>query len=150
MAEIRVGDRRRIQTHIRGAEVAQVLRAPFQQVVLAETALKQRYRQQIIRSVKRGMIGSFGQATEVTHRRQRINLLDVLPDGEDITYSFEDSSPKDCGHREPRQPTPHAFVRPDSKHREPCDCSECPGGSSPCGRPRTRSPTWLGSQAHGR
>ena len=84
-----VGDRRRVRTHLRGgAHVAQVLQAPFQQVVLAERALKQRYRQEITGRVKRGMIDSFGQATEVTHRREPINLRNVLPDGEDITGSF--------------------------------------------------------------
>lgn len=84
-----VGDRRRVQTHLRGgAEVIQVLRAPFQDVVLAETALKRRHRDQIVRRVKRGMIDSFGQATEVTHKRVRIDLTEVLPGGEDVTSTF--------------------------------------------------------------
>ena len=34
------------------------------------------------------MITSFGQGTEVTHRRVRINLADVLPNGEDVTTWF--------------------------------------------------------------
>jgi hypothetical protein len=50
--------------------------------------LTQRYRQEIVRRVKRGMIDSFGKATGVIHHRRRINLLDVLPGGEDVTGSF--------------------------------------------------------------
>ncbi|MHB1430551.1 MAG: hypothetical protein ACYCVZ_00315 [Streptosporangiaceae bacterium] len=84
-----MGDRRRVQTHLRGgAQVVQVLRVPFQDVVLAETALKRRHRDEIVRRVKRGMIYSFGQATEVTHKRVRIDLTTVLPGGEDVTSTF--------------------------------------------------------------
>ena len=84
-----VGDRGRVRSHLRGgAHVTQVLRASFQQAVLAERALKQRYRQEIIGRRKRGMMDSFGQGTEVISRRQPISLREVLPDGEDITDSF--------------------------------------------------------------
>ncbi len=84
-----VGDRRRILTHIRGgAHVVQVLKAPFQQVILAELALKKRHRNEIVGQVRHGMIDSFGQATEVMHRRHPIDLIDVLPGGDDITDSF--------------------------------------------------------------
>jgi hypothetical protein len=84
-----VGDRRRIETHLRaGATLVQVLRAPFAQVVLAEKALKQLHRQQIPRRLRRGMIGSFGQATEILRRKIPVNLAEVLPDGEDVTDWF--------------------------------------------------------------
>jgi len=56
--------------------------------VLAETALKRRYCGEIAGRVRLGMIDSFGQATEVVHRRVRISLTDVLPDGEDVTDWF--------------------------------------------------------------
>jgi hypothetical protein len=84
-----VGDRRRVETHVRGgAEVVQVIRAPFAQVVLAETALKRQHREEIAGRVRRGMIASFGQATEVTRRKVPISLTKVLPDGEDVTDCF--------------------------------------------------------------
>jgi hypothetical protein len=84
-----VGDRRRVETHRRGgAQVVQVLRAPFAQVMLAETILKQHHCQHIAGRPRRGMIGSFGQATEVTRRKVPINLSEVLPDGEDVTNWF--------------------------------------------------------------
>ncbi len=84
-----VGDRRRVETHVRGgADVVQVLRAPFAQVVLAETALKRQYRQEIAGRVRRGMIASFGEATEVTRRKVPISLSNVLPGGEDVTDWF--------------------------------------------------------------
>jgi hypothetical protein len=84
-----VGDQRRVKEHQRGgAEVIQVLRAPFAQVVLAEKALKERHRDVIVRRGRRGMITSFGQGTEVTRRRIPISLSEVLPDAEDITPTF--------------------------------------------------------------
>jgi hypothetical protein len=85
-----IGDDRRVRTHQRGgAQVTQVLQAPFAQVVLAETTLKRRYRTQIAGRPKRGMISSFGQGTEVTRVKARISLADVLPTGEDVTQSFQ-------------------------------------------------------------
>jgi hypothetical protein len=84
-----IGDQRRVRAHQRGgAEVIQVLRAPFAQVVLAEAALKRQHRTQIAGQVKRGMISSFGQVTEVTRRKTLIRLTDVLPNGEDVTQWF--------------------------------------------------------------
>lgn len=84
-----IGDPRRIRTHQRGgAEVMQVLRAPFAQVVLAETTLKRQHRAQITGRPKRGMISSFGQGTEVTRRKALISLTQVLPHGEDVTQWF--------------------------------------------------------------
>jgi len=86
-----VGDRRRVRSHIRGgAEVVQVLSGPFARVILAEKALKDLHRDAIVRSVRRGMIESFGQGTEVVrrHRRSRISLTAVMPDGEDVTHRF--------------------------------------------------------------
>ena len=84
-----VGGERRVHEHRRrGAEVIQVLRAPFAQVVLAETILKQLHGDTTIGRVKRGMIASFGQGTEVVHRRIAIRLTQVLPDGEDVTTWF--------------------------------------------------------------
>ena len=84
-----VGDRRRVETHVRGgAEVVLVLRAPFAQVVLAEAALKWQHRKEIAGRVRRGMIVSFGQATEVTRRKVPINLSATLPGGEDVTHWF--------------------------------------------------------------
>jgi hypothetical protein len=84
-----IGDQRRVRTHQRGgAEVIQVLRAPFAHVVVAETALKHLHRDQIAGRTRRGMISSFGQGTEVTRRKALIKLTDVLPHGEDVTYWF--------------------------------------------------------------
>jgi hypothetical protein len=84
-----IGDYRRVRSHQRGgAEVIQVLRAPFAHVVLAEAALKRLHRDQIAGRTRRGMISSFGQGTEVTRRRALISLTDVLPDGHDVTYWF--------------------------------------------------------------
>ena len=84
-----VGGDRRVREHqLRGAEVVQVLCAPFAQVVLAESILKQVHGHATIGRVKRGMIASFGQGTEVVHRRITIGLTQVLPDSEDITSSF--------------------------------------------------------------
>ena len=84
-----VGNYRRVRSHQRdGAEVIQVLRAPFAHVVLAETALKRMHRDQIAGRTRRGMISSFGQGTEVTRRSALISLTDVLPDSQDVTYWF--------------------------------------------------------------
>jgi hypothetical protein len=84
-----VGDQSRVRAHERGgAQVIQVLRAPFAQVILAERALKQRHHDLTPRRVKRGMIVSFGQGTEVTRRRVMIDLRDELPGGEDVTSWF--------------------------------------------------------------
>jgi hypothetical protein len=89
-----VGDQPRVREHARGgAEVIQVLRAPFAQVILAERTLKQRHRDVTPGRARRGMITSFGQGTEVTRRRIKINLADVLPDGEDVTSWFGRSVP---------------------------------------------------------
>jgi hypothetical protein len=68
--------------------VVQVLKAPFAQVVLAETTLKRQHRTQIAGRARRGMISSFGQGTEVTRRKTLIRLTDVLPQGEDVTQLF--------------------------------------------------------------
>jgi hypothetical protein len=84
-----VGDEPRVRAHERGgAQVIQVFRAPFAQVIFAERTLKQRHCDVTPRRVRRGMITTFGQGTEVTGRRVRINLADVLPDGEDVTSWF--------------------------------------------------------------
>lgn len=84
-----IGDDRRVRAQQRGgAEVIQVLRAPFAQVVLAETALKRQHRSQIAGRARRGMISSFGQGTEVTRRKTLIRLADVLPQDEDVTQWF--------------------------------------------------------------
>lgn len=84
-----VGNRRRVRTHIcGGAEVAQVLSGPFAHVILAEKALKDLHRDAIVRSVRRGMIESFGQGTEVVRRRIPVSLTQVMPDGEDVTHLF--------------------------------------------------------------
>jgi hypothetical protein len=83
-----VGDYRRVRSHQRGgAEVIQVLRAPFAHVVLAEAALKRMHRDQIAARTRRGMISS-GQGTEVTRHSAVISLTDVLPDSQDVTYWF--------------------------------------------------------------
>ncbi|HEX7162538.1 MAG TPA: hypothetical protein VF223_15045 [Trebonia sp.] len=84
-----VGDRRRVMTHLRGgAEVIQVLRAPFARVVLAEKTLKELHGDAVVSQVKRGMIESFGQGTEVVPHRTVITLAEVLPSAEDITATF--------------------------------------------------------------
>lgn len=84
-----VGDRRRVIEHLRGgAAVIQVLQAPFVQVIAAERALKLQHHDAAVRRVKRGMISSFGQGTEVTRAGVTIDLSQVLPDGEDVTHSF--------------------------------------------------------------
>ncbi len=84
-----VGDHRRIRTHQRGgAQVIQVLRAPFAHVVVAETALKRLHHDQIAGRARRGMISSFGHGTEVARRKALISLTDVLPHGEDVTHWF--------------------------------------------------------------
>lgn len=84
-----VGGQQRVRTHVRGgAQVVRVLSAPFAHVVLAEKALKDMHRDQIVHRVRRGMIESFGQGTEVVGRRTPIVLEDVLPDGEDVTHRF--------------------------------------------------------------
>ena len=84
-----IGDHRRVRAHQRGgAQVIQVLRAPFAQVVLAETTLKHQHRAQTAGQAKRGMISSFGQGTEVTRRKTPISLTSVLPHGEDVTHWF--------------------------------------------------------------
>ena len=84
-----VGDQSRVRVHqCGGAQVIQVLRAPFAQVIRAERALKRRHRDVTPRRVKRGMIVSFGQGTEVIRRRVMIDLREELPDGEDVTAWF--------------------------------------------------------------
>jgi hypothetical protein len=84
-----VGDRRRVMTHVRGgAEVVQVLRAPFAHVILAEKALKELHGGAVVRQARRGMIESFGQGTEVVRRRTAISLAEVLPGAEDVTATF--------------------------------------------------------------
>ena len=84
-----VGGQPRVREHMRGgAQVIQVLRAPFAQVILAEQTLKQRHRDVIPGPAANGMLASFGRGTEVTRRRVRISLADVLPDGEDVTSWF--------------------------------------------------------------
>jgi hypothetical protein len=84
-----IGDYRRVRSHQRGgAEVIQVLRAPFAQVVLAEMALKRLHRDQIAGRTRSGMITTFGQGTEVTPRGALISLTDVLPAGQDVTSWF--------------------------------------------------------------
>jgi hypothetical protein len=84
-----VGDRRRVRTHIRGgAEVVQVLSGPFAHVILAEKALKDLHRDVTVRRIRRGMIESFGQGTEVVYRRTPVSLTQVMPDGEDVTHWF--------------------------------------------------------------
>ena len=78
-----VGSEPRVREHMRGgAQVIQVLRAPFAQVIFAEQTLKQRHSGAAPGRPRRGMIASFGQGTEVTRHRVRINLTDVLPGGE--------------------------------------------------------------------
>ena len=42
----------------------------------------------LVRQVKRGMIESFGQDTEVVRRWTAINLTAVLPGAEDVTTTF--------------------------------------------------------------
>ena len=84
-----VGDQRRVRTHQSGgAEVVQVLRAPFAHVVLAETALKRLHHDQIAGRARRVMINSFGYGTEVARRKTFISLTDALPHGEDVTIWF--------------------------------------------------------------
>ena len=84
-----VGDQRRIREHVRGgAEVIQVLRAPFANVMLAEASLKQLHCDAIAGRARRGMIESFGQGTEVTRRHVTVNLDQALPDSEDVTSWF--------------------------------------------------------------
>ncbi len=69
-------------------EVIQVLRAPFAQVVVAERTLKELHRDPMSRRVRRGMIATFGEGTEVTRRRVLVELTDALPEGEDVTSWF--------------------------------------------------------------
>ena len=84
-----VGDQRRVRAHLHGgAEVIQVLRAPFAQVVVAERTLKELHRDPMSRRVRRGMIATFGEGTEVTRRRVLVELTDALPEGEDVTSWF--------------------------------------------------------------
>jgi hypothetical protein len=84
-----VGDERRVRTHLRnGAEVMEVLEAPFEQVVLAETTLKRHHEQKIPGRPRRGMAESFGQGTEVTRHRTLINLTDVLLGAKEVTSWF--------------------------------------------------------------
>lgn len=84
-----VGDERRVRTHLRGgAEVVQVLRGRFGDVILAERTLKQRHRDITVRPTARGMIDSFGEGTEVVRKRVPVNLAEVLPAGEDVTHWF--------------------------------------------------------------
>jgi hypothetical protein len=84
-----VGDRRRVLTHVRGgAEVIQVLQAPFAHVILAEKALKELHGDAIVWQVRRGMIESFGRGTEVVRRQMAISLAEVLPGAEDVTATF--------------------------------------------------------------
>jgi hypothetical protein len=84
-----VGDRKRVLAHVRGgAEVVQVLTAAFADVIIAEKELKDFHRDLIVRRVKRGMIKSFGQGTEVLGRNVAVGLADVLPDGKDVTHWF--------------------------------------------------------------
>jgi hypothetical protein len=84
-----VGDRRRIETHLRrGATLVQVLRAPFAQVLLAESALKSQHPQPVPGRQFRDVIGPLRHATEVIRRKVRINLAEVLPEGEDVTHWF--------------------------------------------------------------
>lgn len=84
-----VGDERRVRTHLRGgAEVVQVLRGRFAEVVLAEQTIKRRHRDNTVRPSARGMIDSFGEGTEVVRKRIPINLAEALPGGEDVTHWF--------------------------------------------------------------
>ena len=84
-----IGDYRRVRSHQRGgAEIIQVLRAPFAHVVMAEAALKRLHRDQIAGRSGRGMLRSLGQGTEMPRRRTLISLTEVLPDGQDVTSWF--------------------------------------------------------------
>lgn len=70
----------------------QVLQAPFAQVVIAETLLKRQHQHQIAGRKRPGMIGSFGQATEVTRRKAPISLAEMLPGGAGVTDRFRQPS----------------------------------------------------------
>lgn len=60
------GDANRVNAHLRaGADPTRVLKAPFEQVVDAERAIKRAYAHHIIGAVRRGMPASFGAGTEV-------------------------------------------------------------------------------------
>ena len=84
-----IGGEPRVREHARaGAQVIQVIQAPFAQVVLAERTLKQRHHESTQLRPRSGMATSFGQGTEVTRRWVTVNLRDVLPDGEDVTSWF--------------------------------------------------------------
>jgi hypothetical protein len=84
-----VSDERRVRTHLRnGAEVIQVLKAPLEQVVLAETTLKRHHERKIPGPPRRGMSKSFGQGTEVTHRRTPHQPRRRPPRSKDVTSWF--------------------------------------------------------------
>jgi hypothetical protein len=68
-----------------------VLRAPFEQVVTAELAIKRAYADQIIGAVQRGMPPSFGAGTEVLPATTDLDIRTHLTGAqvEDVTHRFK-------------------------------------------------------------
>ncbi|MFL6052124.1 MAG: hypothetical protein ACJ72W_04280 [Actinoallomurus sp.] len=86
------GDANRVNAHLRaGADPIRVLRAPFEQVVAAERAIKHTYDQHIIGAVRRGMPVSFGAGTEVLPATIDLDIRTYLTGAqvEDVTHRFK-------------------------------------------------------------
>lgn len=85
-----VGTEDRVRAHQRaGANVVQVLRATFAEVVMAERKLKTSHASDIVGRKTRKMPTTFGQGTEVLARRRTVNLTEALTGAEDVTYLFQ-------------------------------------------------------------
>lgn len=87
------GTTARVREHIRaGADPICVLRAPHQQVIAAETAIKRAYAQSILRT-RRRQPHSFGAGTEVLPATTDLDIRTYL-DGthvEDVTHRFHEA-----------------------------------------------------------
>jgi hypothetical protein len=86
------GDANRVNAHLRaGADPVRVLRAPFEQVVTAELAIKRAYADQIINAAQRGMPPSFGAGTEVLPATTDLDIRTYLTGTqvEDVTHRFK-------------------------------------------------------------
>lgn len=84
-----VGDDRRVREHLRaGARLLQVLTSRHADVVKAERMIKQIHRPVSMHSRKANRPRSFGKGTEVIPAKIRIDLHDVLHDGDDVRHRF--------------------------------------------------------------
>jgi hypothetical protein len=106
------GDANRVNAHLRaGADPVRVLRAPFEQVVVAELAIKRAYESHIrmAGAVHRRMPGSFGAGTEVLPVTIDLDIRTYLTgvQVEDVTHRFKPA----LTHTSQRRPWSNPFRR---------------------------------------